>query len=242
MAYGDYDGYSVQELLAMLVSGETPDGDPIEGATITISNLPSTLGQKLAAASLGVVLASDQTVEVDLSGEDHLGSVGGHTPEIRGTLNSVSPGIVAAGGDYAAGNVLSQSASNGIGLPWVFDNAARLAGGTGYVTKLTASLSVAAVTARLRIWLFKVTPATSEMDDRAAFSLDADDRASCLGYIDLPAFINAGEVAWAQNVELHHAITCSGDDKLFGIVQTLDAFTNEVAGMTLDLWLSVDQN
>lgn len=168
---------------------------------------------------------------------------GGVCATIRGTLNAVSPGVIAAAGDYAANDVLSQSATNNAGVHWVFTNAARSAGGSGWITKARATCSVDAMATRLRIWLFDADPTETEKDDNAAFSLASADRAKCLGYIDLPAFSDAGAVSFAQNTTERFRFVCASASRdLFAIVQTLDAITNEAASMTLDLHLTVDQD
>jgi hypothetical protein len=151
--------------------------------------------------------------------------------------------VLAAAGDYAANDVLSQSASDTVGVHWVFADAARSSGGSGWVTKLRVTSSVEGLTARLRLWLFDADPSASEKDDNAAFNLVAADRAKCLGYIDLPAMIDAGAVSFSQNTTERFRYVCAtGSTSLFGIVQTLDAITGEAASMTLDLHMTVDQD
>jgi hypothetical protein len=178
-----------------------------------------------------------------LAGEAHIGQVGGHGVSVRAALNAVSPGVIEAAGDYAANDVLSQAVSNGTGLHWVFTNAARVTGGSGWITKLRATCSVDALVPRLRVWFFDADPSTSEKDDNAAFSLTAADRALCLGYMDLPALADAGAVSFTQNTTDRFRFVCAdGSRNLLAIVQTLDAVTNESAGMTLDIHAPIDQD
>lgn len=167
--------------------------------------------------------------------------VAGNGYAVRGTLNGSSPGTIAAAGDYSANDILSDSATDTQGHYWVFDDAAAVSGGSGWICKLLATCSVDALTTRLRVWFFKSAPTTTEMDDNAAFNLTAADRGAVVGYLDLPAFADAGAVSYAQNISDRLPFTASGDDKLYAVVQTLDAFTNESAGMTLDLWIWVER-
>lgn len=201
-------------------------------AWVAMPTLPASLGTKTAAASLPVVLASDAS-----------STVGGIGVSVRATLNAVSPGVIAAAGDYAANDVLSQSATNDAGVHWVFANAARVAGGSGWITKVRATCSVDALTPRLRIWLFDADPATSEKDDNAAFNLTAADRAKWIGCVDLPALSDAGAISVTQNTTERFRFVCaSGSRDLLAIVQTLDAITNESASMTLDIHATIDQD
>lgn len=178
------------------------------------------------------------------AGEAFIGKIGGTCVSVRATLNSVSPGVLAAAGDYAANDVLSQSATSDAGLNWVFTNAARVAGGSGWITKVRAACSVDAVTARLRIWLFDAAlDSATEKDDNAAFTIAAADQAKCLGYIDLLPLADAGAISFAQNTTERFRFVCaSGSRNLLAIVQTLDALTNESASMTLDIIATIDQD
>lgn len=195
------------------------------------------------ANNIAVTAGAGTTIETVDTGGVHTvvhKSVGFHV-EVRGTLDSAAPGVIAAAGDYAANDVLSQSASNGVGVAWVFSSIARASGGTGIVIGGTLTCSVAAMTPALRLWLFKANPSNSELDDNAAFSFSATDRALLVGWLDFSPLISGGGVSvgvWKGSQEF---ITSGGDD-LYGILQTLDAFTNESASMTVDIHLRAYQD
>lgn len=161
--------------------------------------------------------------------------VSGDIQRVRATLNSVSPGVIAAAGDYAAGDVLNNSASAGVA--WQFPDIARNQAG-GIATKVLVTCSVAAMVPRLRLHVFNEAP-TVVQNDNAAFLFDADDRAKYLGYIDLPALQTSGssEVSWAE-ADLQWSFG-TVTQKLWFVMQTLDAFTNESAGMTIDVHVEV---
>lgn len=159
---------------------------------------------------------------------------------VRATTNSVSPGVIAAAGDYTALDVLNHSTS--AGLAWIAPSIARAAGTGGTIVQVRATLSVAAVVVRLRLHMFNAVP-TVLQNDNVALVLDLDDRAAYLGVIDLEALHTSGssEYAWAEAREPFPFQT-NADANLYFVVQTLDSFTNETAGMTLDIALTAEQD
>lgn len=161
--------------------------------------------------------------------------VPGSMVRTRGTLNSVSPGVIAAAGDYAAGDVLNNSAVTG--LPWIF-SVGRAAGGGILIQKVLVTCSVAALVPRFRLYLFNALPTVLQADN-AAFLLDADDRNAYIGYIDLPAMQTSGssEISWAE-ADLQWIGVTGAATTLWGVLQTLDGITNESAGMTMDIYLT----
>lgn len=166
--------------------------------------------------------------------------VPGTVARVRATLNSVSPGVIAAAGDYAAGDVLNNSAVTG--LPWIFPGAARIAGAGGVAQKILITASVAALVPRFRWHFFNALPTVLQADN-AAFLLDADDRAKYLGYVDMPAMQTSGssEVSWSE-ADISWIFQTAAATSLWAVLQTLDAFTNESAGMTIDAYLTAVQN
>lgn len=158
---------------------------------------------------------------------------------IRATLNSVSPGVLAAAGDYTALDVLNQSAS--AGLSWLLTGVARASGFGGHIRKVKLTTSVAALVPRMRMHLYTSVPGTLQ-NDNLAFLNAAADRAAYIGYIDLPALQTSGssEIAWAIADALDVAYQCVGSANLSFVLQTLDTFTNESVGMTFDIEVTVD--
>jgi hypothetical protein len=173
------------------------------------------------------------------------GSSGGNTPatgvpgsiaRIRATLNSVSPGVIAAAGDYAAGDVLNDSTT--AGHAWVLPSIARLTAGGFLAQKVLITCSVAAMVPRFRLHVFSAVPSVLQ-NDNVAFLLDADDRAIYLGYIDMPAMQTSGssEIGWSES-DLQWIAQTGATANLNFVLQTLDAFTNESAGMTIDVFFT----
>lgn len=163
------------------------------------------------------------------------------TVRVRATLNSASPGTIAAAGDYTAGDVINQSTSAGVS--WVIPSAARSSGRGGHIKKVLMTCSVAAMVPRTRIHLFNSAP-TVLQNDNVALVLDLDDRAAYLGYIDMPALQTSGssEFSFALNDALEHAFQTSGSANLNFVLQAIDAFTNESASMTIDIYFTIAQD
>lgn len=172
------------------------------------------------------------------SGENHLGEVGGHQAHIQGTVGGAT--TIAAAGDYAANDIISNDAAAGVA--WLFTGLARVSGGTGTVYRANITGSVDALVPRLRLWLFNSDPSNSTRNDNAAFSIDAADRTKIIGYIDFPAMADAGGISYTQNITDRLGFAASGSANVYGILQTLDAFTNESAGMTVTIGLFAAQD
>jgi hypothetical protein len=165
--------------------------------------------------------------------------VSGRTRTVRGTLRGRVSGVIAAAGNYAALDVISQSATDGEGEAWEFADVARVGTG-GLIIGASVSFSAQSMTARTRLWLFTDNPQSCELDDNAAFSLDIDDLDKRLPYIDFPALVDFGEVTFAQNISDRIGFQLPTDgSKLWGILQFVDAETNEAADMTATITLHI---
>jgi hypothetical protein len=154
---------------------------------------------------------------------------------------------LAAASAYDAEDVLSESASNGVGTDWDFAAVAKVNGGSGYIVKAQAISETTAVVPRLTLFLFNAVP-TSELDDHAAnTALLHADLANYVGKIDFPAMSDLGtgdseavaSPSTTGNLPLAFNCATAADD-LYGIVVTRDAFT-QTAGADLTITLVVEQ-
>ena len=143
----------------------------------------------------------------------------------------------AAAGDYAANDIMSNSATGdaGVAAVVVFDSKAAIA----LVKQVTAVCSEDSVLNRLRLHFYNYNPAAAdvEMDDNAAFDFakNATGAAGYIGSIDLPAFRDGGTsmaVAEANLVDKYLAELTTGT-AVYMVIETLDAETNETASMTI---------
>lgn len=155
---------------------------------------------------------------------------------------------LAAAGNYAADDVLSESASTG--TAWTFSSVVRDNGDSGSIVKAIALLETTALTPGLTLFLFSATP-TSALDDNAANTavLHADE-ASFVGRITFPAMADLGTgdseavvtpSLAAGNLPLAFN-AAAGDSALYGIVVTRDGITGETATDELIIKLTVERD
>uniref|UniRef100_A0A6M3IPJ4 Uncharacterized protein n=1 Tax=viral metagenome TaxID=1070528 RepID=A0A6M3IPJ4_9ZZZZ len=153
---------------------------------------------------------------------------------------------LAAAGDYAAGDVLSENASTG--TDWDFDAVGMKNGGTGYIVRANAICETTALTPELTLFLFNAAPTCETDDNKANTALLHADLANYIGKIDFPAMEDIGtgdseSVATSSTPgNLPLAFNCaSADDALYGILVTRDAITGESAGDEMTIKLVVEQ-
>lgn len=235
----------------------TVDGGPesfqFSAGRLWTSTVVTSLGTSItmgagavAATTPRVTLASDDPAVASLSVLDDWDSSDaaktvGIATFVQGTCDGAN--ALAAAGDYAANDVLSNDAGAGAGDPWLFTGLARVSGGSGVITRAVITSNVEAWTPRLRLWLFNAAPSSAtEQDDNSAFLLDADDKTKLIGYIDFDASADAGEVSVTQNLDVRMTFKAVGSANIYGILQTLDAFTNETAGMLVTIELHALQD
>lgn len=157
---------------------------------------------------------------------------------VLGTVGGAN--TIAAAGDYAANDVVSNNATTG--SAWLFPNLARSPGGSGLIISAVITGSVEGLVPRMRLWLFDSNPSGSELRDNVARSIVVADRSKLLGKIDFPAMADIGTVSEADNSDIRLSYTAAaGSQDIYGILETLDAFTNESASMTITIRLQALQ-
>lgn len=169
--------------------------------------------------------------------EVHLGEVGGRTAQIRATFNRP-----ADANDYAANDAVCNSTS--APTPITFTGAARIIGGSGYVTELEVIHEKVSLTPRFRLHLFNALP--TGFNDNAALALTyaVTSAASYLGYIDTPAATsNAGtDYSIGQNITDRKPFKCAADANLYGLLQTLDIIVAPGNAKGVTVKILVEQN
>jgi hypothetical protein len=151
---------------------------------------------------------------------------------------------IAAAGNYTAGDVLSESASNGVGTYWTFSRFFRPGGSPAYITDVRVKCSVAAVTFQPAVHLFTIAPTTSEQDDNAARAITAADKEGYKGSVELAALATTGTggFAFTSDPTIRKMISPYEDgSSLYAILETLDDETNETASMTITIEIEVEQ-
>jgi len=164
-----------------------------------------------------------------------------------GNLKTVSvTKALAAAGDYAAGDVLSESA--GAGTAWTFSAIARSNNASGFIVRAIALCQTTALTPRLTIFLFHTLPTCTLNDNAANTAVLWADRANFVGSIDFPAMESLGtgvSMSVATPSTLGKAPlgfnTTADTDDLYGVVVTRDAITGESAVMNLVISLTAEQ-
>ena len=153
---------------------------------------------------------------------------------------------LAAAGDYAAGDVLSEHATSG--TAWTFSGVVKQNGCSGEITKAQAICETTGLTPRLTLYLFMATPTSQVNDNVANTALLHADLANYIGKIDFPAMEDLGGdseaiVTPSTYGNLPLTFTCaSGANDLFGVLITRDVITSESAGDDMVINLTIEQS
>jgi hypothetical protein len=186
--------------------------------------LPLTLGQKVLAESLSVAIASDQ-VPIPVSGG-----------MIASSVSFARPANTTA---YAALDTVSPAVTANL----TFSNAARVNGGSGYITKARLMTNQSTNVARFRLHLFHTAP--TAIADNAPYTLLFANTANRIGSIDFPACRTEGtgsDASASLNIIDRLPFVCAvGSRDIIGILETLDAFT-PVSGQQFFVELTTDIN
>ena len=177
-------------------------------------------GSGTALPVSGAVTVSGTATTTAAASEAHVGEVGGRGIVVAATF--ARPNNTTA---YASKDAVSDSTSSPTVLS--FPNIARVNAGTGYIVKARIQTNQSTSVARFRVHLFNVAP--TAINDNAAWTLLWANRAARIGYVDFDGCQTEGagsDCANAMNatVRLHFA-TAPGTRALYGLLETLDAFT-----------------
>jgi hypothetical protein len=154
----------------------------------------------------------------------------------------IVPKSLAAAGDYAAEDVLSESAT--AGTAYIFSDLARDAFGSGMIEKASIFCSVTALTPRITVYLFRELP-TSNLNDNVANAAPSEaDHMEWEGQLDFMALEDLGggsATVITPNTAggCPHPYRTGRDNRLYGIAVLRDAVTGEAAGMRLAISLQV---
>ena len=133
---------------------------------------------------------------------------------------------------YAANDVINNSVTAPALI--TFTNASRIAGGTGDIVKALLYTTGTTLTARLRLWLYPYV--ANALNDNAQLNLSLMAPDWRVGYIDFPALSIDGTASqvgkamvtagWVPTTTLPLSYACAdGSTTLYGMLETLDAFT-----------------
>lgn len=183
-----------------------------------------------------------RTIQVDAEGRLVL------APESSITVKKirVRKQLTAGSNNHDAGDVLSESATNGVGTAWTFRDAARILGGAGRIIQATADTQVESQTYRIALQVYTQYPTSELDDDAAAASPNAADGQFFVDEIPLPALHSRGDNSYAVATpsttgNLPLTFVCEpGKRDLDLIVIAVDA-TTHTATEWLDITLYIEQ-
>lgn len=171
------------------------------------------------------------------AGEAHVGEVGGNL-----TMLSVEITRPADTTAYAANDSVSDSTS--ATTMQALANAARVSGGSGYITGIRVTTDKKSITPRFRLHFFNTNGATVT-NDNAAFKTAYADISKSVGYWDMPAMITGADTTNStdsRSFDLTPRLpyTCAATT-LYVLLETLDAFT-PASGQKISVTLFLDRN
>lgn len=176
-------------------------------------------------------------VDVIAAGETHIGEVGGNLTMI--SVELTRPSDTTA---YAANDSVADSTSAPTMLALL--NAARVSGGSGYITGIRVTTDKKSITPRFRLHFFNTNGATAT-NDNAAFKTAYADISKYIGYWDMPAMITGADTTNStdsRSVDLTPRLpfTCAATT-LYVLLETLDAFT-PASAQKISVTVFLDRN
>lgn len=124
---------------------------------------------------------------------------------------------------YTAGDVVGQDAAANI----EFTNVMVAAGDRFVIFNASLRIDVGAIPAGMssfRLHLYNAAP--TAITDNLAYNLIAADRAKYLGFITIPAPIDAGDTLWAQVSDVNFVgKLADASTTLYAVLQTVGAYT-----------------
>ena len=158
MATDDVSGIQYPRVkISWGIDGSAVDASATNPFPVTTTQLPTTLGQKTAANSTSVILASDQGNVPVIS----------NNSEIRISANFTRPADTTA---YAAGDLVANNTTAGSVVPLSFANVVRTAGDCVRIERVRIEKSGTSLTnASFRLHLFEASP-TPTVGDNGVFN------------------------------------------------------------------------
>lgn len=207
--------------------------------------MANNLDIKDAAAATKTVKTTDtasvhtphHNVDVIAAGETHIGEVGGNLVMI--SVELTRPADTTA---YAANDSVADSTS--APTMQALANAARVSGGSGYITGIRVTTDKKSITPRVRLHFFNTNGATVT-NDNAAFKTIYADISKYIGFWDMPAMITGADTtnstdSRAVDLTPRLPFTCAATT-LYVLLETLDAFT-PASGEKITVTVFLDRN
>lgn len=182
----------------------------------------------LSAKMRGLIklLVDKITVKLD-AGENYVGQAGSKSFSIGDETTRPNDTTI-----YSVGDVISATTSDTGTTPLRSLAVGRVAGGSGYLTKLRLSTDAKACTAAVRVHFYSVpTPATAVPGDNLPMILLYANKAQRLGHIDFTNLVTSvvstnATMAVAQDIDSHIQYKCAnGDSNIYYRYESLSSFT-----------------
>ena len=223
-------------------------------------------GDKLLIRHQGAKIFNDANTSPVIEGSylkqvTEVGTVGGvkviaETVSLVGSDGSTTPNIVSSGRTVQVATTIIRPAdttpysisdvvSNSTSAPTIltFTDLARITNGSGYITNARILINnVLNVGVSFRLHLYR-SP-VSMINDNAPFTLLYTNSASRLGSIDFSSTVTEGtgsDSVRASNTDIRLAYANTTNANIFGILETLTAFT-PTSGQQFTVTLTAEQN
>lgn len=171
-----------------------------------------------------------------IAAESHIGEFGGRTAILPVASFTRSTGTT----QYTAQDVVGPVTTPAV---LTFAGAARIAGGSGYVTKVMIGKSTTGLTnASFRLWIYRVAP--TAIADNSPWTLLRADWAKRIGYVDITLSTggSGSDSAIGQDSSVRMPFQCASDStSLYGVLLAAAAYT-PVDSELFDVEITVEQN
>lgn len=154
--------------------------------------------------------------------------------------------LAAGSSNHDAGDVMSESATDGVGTAWTFRDAARIPGGSGRIIQATADTQVEGQTHKIALQVYTKYPTCELDDDSSAASPNPTDAPYFVDEILLPALHSRGDNSYttatpstAGNLPL--TFVCEPGKRQLDLVVIAVEATTHTAGEWLDITLYIEQ-
>ena len=188
---------------------------------------------------VSIILGDPEGGNLGYLGDDSMPVAVTNVPTVAPAVRVLQAAFnAAAAGDYAAGDVMSTNVTDTFGVALPLGPVVNAAGGVAILDKVVVRCSEDSVLNRLRLHFYRENPLPGEveMDDNIAadWAKTANGLNKYVGPIVLTAFADMGTaMAMSTTGNLREMLRTGTTPNLWFVVETLDAETNETAGMLL---------
>lgn len=166
------------------------------------------------------------------AGETHIGSIGGHTFSVTGTLTRPND----TPGAYSAKDEINTSTTTPTYI--TFSSVGRVNGGKGTLLAALKRTNNVSATSVLRLHLYNAAPTVN--NDHAQFAELWADRTKKICYVDFTAPVAEGtgsDMAKSQSTGLNIPFACGAGKDLYGRVEVISAGSAPIASQVYDFTL-----